>query len=147
MNRAHLLAVVALVLGVVGIAGQAQGCSDVAPRAQPSGADCQSPGVDRARMTVYISPKSSQQFRDVAGYTLANGCPAISVAILFAGNYAAAERPYLRANNDDPQTTQPLNDNLQQVLDDGSVQYLQARGIKVLLSIDNAHHPVSWSQF
>lgn len=142
-----LLAVVALVLSVVGIAGQAQGSSDLAHQVQPSGADCQSPALNRARMTVYISPKSSKQFRDVAGYTLANGCPAISVAILFAGNYAAAERPYLRANNDDPPTTKPLNDNLQQVLDDGSVQYLQARGIKVLLSIDNGHHPVGWSEF
>ena len=136
MTRALLLAVVALALSVVGIAGQAQGSTD-----------CQSAAANRARMTVYISPQSSQQFRDVAGYTLADGCPAISVAILFAGNYAGAERPYLRANNDDPPTTKPLNDNLQQVLDDGSVQYLQDRGIKVLLSINNGHHPVGWSQF
>jgi len=33
------------------------------------------------------------------------------------------------------------------VLDDGSVRYLQARGIKVLLSITNGHQPVGWSQF
>ena len=136
MKRGLLLGAVALAFSVVGIAGQARGS-----------AGCQSAGLDRARMTVYISPMSSQQFRDVAGYTLADGCPAISVAILFAGNYAAAERPYLRANNDDPPTTKPLGDNLQQVLDDGSVQYLQDRGIKVLLSITNGHHPVGWSQF
>jgi hypothetical protein len=36
---------------------------------------------------------------------------------------------------------------IQQVLDDGSVKYLQARGIKVLLSITNGHQPVGWSQF
>ncbi len=79
-------------------------------------------------MTVYISPKNSQQFRSVAGYTLADGCPAISAVILFAGNYAAAERPHLRANNDDSPTTKPLNDNIQQVLGDGSAKYLQDRG-------------------
>jgi Glycosyl hydrolases family 18 len=98
-------------------------------------------------MTAYIDPQSPRQFRDLARYTLADGCPAITVAIIFAGNYAAAERPYLRANNDDPPTAKPFNDNIQQVLDDGSVQYLQARGVKVLLSITNGHHPVGWSQF
>jgi hypothetical protein len=56
--------------------------------AKPRGAACES---DKSRMTVYISPANSQQFRDVARYRLANGCPAISVAILFAGNYAASE--------------------------------------------------------
>ena len=98
-------------------------------------------------MTAYISPKSSRQFRSLARYRLANGCPAISVAVIFAANYAADERPYLRANNDDPPTTKPFNDSIQQVLDGGSVKYLQRRGIKVLLSITNGHQPVGWSQF
>jgi hypothetical protein len=98
-------------------------------------------------MTVYISPNSSQQFRDLAGYTLADGCSAINIAAIFAANFAGAKRPYLRANNDDPPTTKPFNENIQQVLDDGAVQYLQDRGIKVLLSITNGHHPVGWSEF
>ena len=98
-------------------------------------------------MTVYINPKSSRQFRNLARYRLAGGCRAISVAIIFAGNYAADERPYLRANNNDPPTTKPFNDNIQRVLDDGSVKYLQARGIKVLLSVTNGQQPVGWSQF
>jgi hypothetical protein len=115
--------------------------------AQPKRAACQRATGDRARVTAYISPQSSRQFRSLARYRLANGCPAVSVAILFAANYAADERPYLRANNDDPPTTKPLNDSLQQVLEDGSVKYVQRRGIKVLLSITNGHQPVGWSQF
>jgi hypothetical protein len=99
------------------------------------------------RMTAYINPQSSQQFRGVAGYTLADGSPAIDVVCLFAGNYAAAERPYLRANNDNPPTQEPLNPNIRQVLEDGSVKYLQERGLTVLLTITNGWHPVGWSQF
>jgi Glycosyl hydrolases family 18 len=98
-------------------------------------------------VTAYISPQSSRQLRSLARYRLANGCPAISVAILFAANYAANQRPYLRANNNNPPTTKPFNDNIQRVLDDGSVKYLQRRRIKVLLSITNGHQPVGWSQF
>jgi hypothetical protein len=112
-----------------------------------TGARCHRDTRNSGRMTVYIGPKSPRQFRDVARYRLADGCPAVSVAILFAGNYAGTERPYLRANNNDPPTTKPFNDNIQQVLDDGSVNYLQCRGIKVLLSITNGHQPVGWSQF
>ena len=74
------------------------------------------PGV----MTAYINPQTSQQFRNVAGYTLANGEPAIDVACIFAANYASSELPYLRANNNNPPTTNPFNPNIQQVLSDGS---------------------------
>ena len=98
-------------------------------------------------MTAYINPQSSQQFRDVAGYTLADGTPAINVVCLFAGNYAASEVPYLRANNNDPPTTNPFNDNIQQVLEDGSVQYLQSKGLTVLLTITNGWQSVGWSEF
>jgi hypothetical protein len=131
----------ALVLGgilVVFLAGS---------EAQAQSAGCQRATQNEGRMTVYIDPKSPRQFRDLARYRLADGCPAISVAIIFAGNYAANERPYLRANNNDPPTTKPFNDNIQQILDDGSVKYVQARGIKVLLSITNGHQPLGWSQF
>ena len=150
MKKVLLLPIAVLIASVVGVAagwGEGEGSSDLEHEVRATGGDCQGATANKARVTVYISPKSSQQFRDVAGYTLADGCPAVTVAILFAGNYAAAERPYLRANNDDPPTTKPLNDNLQQVLDDGSVKYLQDKGIKVLLSINNGHHPVGWSQF
>jgi hypothetical protein len=144
------LPIAALMLMAFGIS--AAGFTDQQSRAagseaHPERAGCHPATGDRARVTAYISPKSSRQFRSLARYRLANGCPAISVAILFAANYAADERPYLRANNDDPPTTEPFNDNLQQVLDDGSVKYLQRRGIKVLLSITNGHQPVGWSQF
>jgi len=100
-----------------------------------------------ARMTVYINPQSSQQLRDVAGYTLADGSPAINVVCIFAANYAAADLPYLRANNNDPPTTNPFNQNIQQVLDDGSVQYLQQKGLTVLLTVTNGWQPVGWSEF
>ncbi|GAX46403.1 hypothetical protein NIES4075_74270 [Tolypothrix sp. NIES-4075] len=63
---------------------------------------------NNGRMTAYINPQSSQQFKNTAGYTLANGSPAINVVCIFAANYAAAERPYLRANNNNPLTSQPF---------------------------------------
>jgi hypothetical protein len=97
--------------------------------------------------TVYINPPSSQQLRDIANVTLPDGSPAIKFVCLFGGNYAADVRPYLRANNDDPPTTQPLNSNIQQVLDDGSAMYLQSKGIKVLLTVLNGLKPVGWSEF
>ena len=102
---------------------------------------------DKARVTVYINPTTSQQFRDVAGYRLADGSPAIDVVCLFAANYAASEQPYLRANNDDPPTTNPFNQNIQTVLEDGSVDYLRGQGLTVLLTITNGLHSVGWSQF
>lgn len=101
------------------------------------------PGV----MTAYINPKTSRQVRDIALYTLANGQPAINVVCLFAANYASSELPYLRANNNNPATTSPFNTNIQQALTDGSVQYLQQHGLKVLLTVTNGWSPVGWSEF
>jgi len=100
----------------------------------------------KGRMTVYIDPQSPQQFKNLAGYTLADGSPALDVVCLFAGNYVTNEKPCLRANNN-PLTTKPFDDNIQQVLDDGSVEYLQSKGLTVLLSIRNGHQPVGWSEF
>ena len=139
------LFVVAFVVATSGFTYQRS--SAVGSKAEPKRATCHGATGERARVTAYISPKSSRQFRSLARYRLANGCPAISVAIIFAANYAADERPYLRANNNTPPTTAPFDDNIQQVLDDGSVRYLQRRGIKVMLSIDNGHSAVGWSQF
>ncbi len=99
-------------------------------------------------MTIaYINPDNTFGLRNVADYTLADGSPAIDVACIFAGNYASADLPYLRANNNNPPTTKPFNDNIQAVLDDGSVQYLQSKGITVLMSLLNGHAEVGWSQF
>ncbi len=103
--------------------------------------------LNRARVTVYINPGSSQQLREVAGYRLADGSPAIDVVCLFAGNYAASEPPYLRAQNNDPPTTSPLNTKIQAVLEDGSVGYVQEQGLKVLLTVTNGWNPVGWSEF
>ena len=99
-------------------------------------------------MTIaYITPKNSQQFKDVGNYTLADGSPAIDVVCIFAGNYASADLPYLRAQNNQPPTQKPFNDNIQTALDDGSVQYLQSKGITVLMTILNGHAQVGWSEF
>jgi hypothetical protein len=98
-------------------------------------------------MTAYINPQSSQEFRAAAGYTLANGSPALDVVCIFAANYAASDPPYLRAQNNQPPTTCPFNTNIQDVLDDGSVQFLQSKGLTVLMSITNGHSAVGWSQF
>ncbi len=107
----------------------------------------QNPIRDNGLTTVYINPQSSQQFRNIAGYTLADDSPVIDVVCIFAGNYAAAEKPYLRAGNNQPPTTKPFNNNIQQILDDGSVKYLQDKGITVLLTILNGHQSVGWSEF
>jgi hypothetical protein len=101
----------------------------------------------KGRMTAYISPKSPQQFKDAAGYTLADGRPALDVICIFAGNYATAEKPCLRANNNTPPTNKPFDDNIQAVLDDDSIRYLQGKGLTVLLSITNGRHSVGWSEF
>lgn len=99
------------------------------------------------KMIAYINPKSSEQFRDVGLYTLADGKPAINIVCLFAGNYAADEKPYLRANNDKPPTKNPFNANIQKALDDGSIEFLQSKGLTVLLTVLNGWHPVGWSEF
>ena len=96
---------------------------------------------------VYISPVSSQQFRDIASYTSADGSPAVDVVCIFGGNYCTKEYPCLRAGNNNPPTDKPLNPNIQQVLEDGSVKFLQDKGITVLLTILNGHSLVGWSQF
>ena len=95
----------------------------------------------------YVNPASSAQFTDIASYQLADGTPAIDVVCIFGGNYASNELPYLRANNNDPPTTNPFNDNIQQVLDDGSVQTLQQKGLKVLMTVLNGLSEVGWSEF
>jgi len=101
----------------------------------------------KGRMTAYINPQSPQQFRDAANYTLADGSPALDVVCIFSGNYVTNEKPCLRANNNSPPTTKPFDDNIQAVLDDGSVKYLQDKGLTVLLSITNGHQSVGWSEF
>jgi hypothetical protein len=99
-------------------------------------------------MTIaYTNPTNSQQFTDIANYLLADGSPAIDVVCIFGGNYASSELPYLRANNNDPPTTNPFDPGIQQVLSDGSVQALQAKGLIVLLTVLNGHAPVGWSEF
>src|SRR5690348_1310880 len=95
-------------------------------------------------VTAYINPANSQQLLDLAKITLPDGTPAIDFVCLFAGNYASADTPYLRANNNNPATTNPLNTNIQAVLDDGSTSALQAAGIKVLLTVTNGWNSVGW---
>ncbi|MDH4471937.1 MAG: glycosyl hydrolase family 18 protein [Fluviicola sp.] len=98
--------------------------------------------------TAYISPNDNFSLRDVANFTLADGSPAIDIVCLGAGNFATLdEKPYLRAENNQPVTDKPFNPNIQKVLDDGSVQFLQSKGITVLLTVMNAHTPVGWSEF
>jgi len=98
-------------------------------------------------MTAYINPQSPGQLTALGGLRNPDGSPMIDVVCLFAGNYAADQPPYLRAENNDPPTTKPLNASIQNVLDDGSVKVLQAEGIKVLLTVMNGHAPVGWSEF
>lgn len=103
--------------------------------------------TNTGRMTAYISPSSPDQLAGLAELRNADGSPMIGYVCLFAGSYAADAPPYLRANNDDPPTTQPLNDNIVKALESTAVSVLQEAGIKVLLSVLNGHHPVGWSQF
>lgn len=97
--------------------------------------------------TIYISPGDNQQFQDIGCYVLPGGTPAIDVVCIFAGNYATNTLPMLRANNNNPPTDQPFNQNIQDVLSAGLVQDLQNKGIIVLLTIMGAHTQTGWSQF
>jgi hypothetical protein len=102
----------------------------------------------RQGMTIaYINPQSVSQFLSLGSYTTSWGTPAIDVAILFAGNYAADTLPYLRANNNDPPTSQPFDQNIQTVLDSGAISTLQSLGLTVMVSITNGHSQVGWSEF
>lgn len=61
------------------------------------------------------------------------------------GGPGAAHNPMLRANNNDPVTSAPLNPNVQAAIERASV--LQDKGITVLLSVMGAHSATGWSQF
>lgn len=100
-----------------------------------------------ARVTVYTSPSSPGDLEAIAGYTLADGAPAVTDVCIFAANYAADTVPFLRANNDDPPTTDPFNPNIQAALDSGAVAALRAKGLRVYLTVMNGHKPVGWSEF
>ncbi len=95
----------------------------------------------------YINPASPDQFKGLGCFTLADGDAAVDAVSIFGGNYCTNEIPCLRAQNNDPPTTKPFNDNIQAILDDGSVKYLQDKGIVVLLTILNGHSQVGWSEF
>jgi hypothetical protein len=95
----------------------------------------------------YINPKNAAQFREISNYRLKDGSPVIDVVSIFATNYATNIKSYLRAQSNVPLTSQPLDDNIQQILSDGSVQYLQDQGIVVLMSILNGHRKVGWSEY
>jgi hypothetical protein len=95
--------------------------------------------------TVYISPTDTAQFDAIGDLTQPDGTPSVDVVCLFAGNYATNTPPMLRANNNDPVTSAPLNPNVQAAIERASV--LQDKGITVLLSVMGAHSATGWSQF
>jgi len=95
----------------------------------------------------YVNPKSVEEFKEIASYTNSDGSPAIDVVCIFAANYCTNEIPMLRANNNDPPTTNPFNQNIQDILSSTAVKYVQDKGIVVLLTILNGHSEVGWSQF
>ncbi|NGP89907.1 hypothetical protein [Fodinibius halophilus] len=66
----------------------------------------------------YVSPKDPGQFLETTCYRLDNGSTVINIVCIFAGNLVLNKRPYLKANND-PNTKQPLNPNLMEVLTNG----------------------------
>jgi len=95
---------------------------------------------------IYISPNSNQQFQDITTYEITGGTPAVDFVSIFAGNYATTTVPMLHAGNN-PQDPNPLNANLQDVLNAGLVQTLQSKGISVLLTVMGAHQAPGWSKF
>ena len=100
----------------------------------------------KPHVTVYVNPDSPDSFRRIGDEKI-DGSPIVDVVCIFAGNYASATRPYLRAYNNQPPTQDQFNKNIQDVLDSGAVQDLRNQGIKVLLTVLNAHQPVGWSEF
>jgi hypothetical protein len=97
--------------------------------------------------TIYINPTDNLQFKKIGCYVLPDGAPAIDVVCIFAGNYATNTIPMLRANNNNPPTRNPFNQNIQDVLSAGLIRNLQDKGITVLLTIMNAHTDTGWSEF
>lgn len=102
-----------------------------------------------AVVTLYVSPSIPQDLETLCNYVQTSGTPSIDVVCLGAGNYAAATPPYLRANNNQPATSHPLNLAIQAALlpQMGLVSALQAKGITVLLTVMNGWANVGWSQF
>ena len=85
-------------------------------------------------------PSPSAQFRAIADQ------PGVDIVSVFGANYVTNTSPYLRAENN-PHATNQFNDNIQSLLDNNDIAYLQEKGIVVLLTILNGHQPVGWSQF
>lgn len=102
--------------------------------------------IKNGTAVAYINPDNPKQFKQTGCYEMADGRAAVDVVCIFAGNYCTNEPPYLRAHND-PHAKQPFNDNIQKVLSDGSVKFLQDKGIVVLLTVLNGHTEVGWSEF
>jgi hypothetical protein len=103
-------------------------------------------------MVAYVSPPATfttpYSLSFVADYTLADGSPAIDIVCICYGNFCTLDAlPYIRANNNNPPTTQPFNPNVQTALSDGSIAYLQSKGITVVLTVGNGWTPTGWSEF
>ncbi|KQO59742.1 endo-beta-N-acetylglucosaminidase H [Curtobacterium sp. Leaf261] len=82
---------------------------------------------------------NNDQLANVGRYTLANGANAFDVAIIFAANI----------NYDGSKAQLYFNDNVQKTLDDAATQIrpLQAKGIKVSLSILGNHQGAGFANF
>lgn len=94
----------------------------------------------------YSNVKNAEEFKKAACYLTADGMPAIDVMCIFGANYASDQLPYLRANNNNPPTTDEFNPNIQDILENG-VKALQDAGIVVLLTVLNGWADVGWSEF
>lgn len=110
--------------------------------------------IKKGVAVAYIGPPENdlEKFKETASYTNTDGSPAIDVVCIFAGNYCTKQIPMLRANNNKPSTDQPLDTNVQDVLntaigDVSAVKYLQNKRIVVLLTIMGGWSQVGWSQF
>ena len=74
------------------------------------------------------------------------GSPAIDAVCIFAGNYCTEKRPCLHAGNN-PQSKDEFNPNIKELFKDNPRNYLQDKGITVLLTILNGQTEVGWSNF
>lgn len=100
----------------------------------------------QGQVVVYASSKTPQDFEAIANYKNADGSPAVDIVCIFAANFVLDKAPYLCSQND-PTSTKPFNQNIQDILDSGAVKKLQDQGIAVLMTIIGGHHAGGWSNF
>jgi len=100
---------------------------------------------------IYFNPDYAQypsaQLRGIADDTMPSGLTKVDIVSLFCGHYCTNDWPCLRSAWHVKKTSKVFDTPIEKVLTDGSVKYLQEKGIVVLLTIMNGDTKLGWSRF